>query len=54
MPKVLLAGKHTIVEKAFTTTVAEAQELAALAKRATLKPFFKTEDGTVTLKRCNK
>lgn len=30
--KVLLAGKHAIVEKAFTTTVAQAQELAALAK----------------------
>jgi predicted dehydrogenase len=52
--KSTVGGKHTIVEKAFTTTVAEAQELAALAKRATLKPFFKTEDGTVTLKRCNK
>jgi predicted dehydrogenase len=35
--KVLLAGKHTIVEKAFTTTVAEAQELAALAKEQRLK-----------------
>lgn len=29
--KVLLAGKHAVVEKAFTTTVAEAQELADLA-----------------------
>jgi predicted dehydrogenase len=29
--KVLLAGKHAIVEKAFTTTVAEAEELVALA-----------------------
>jgi scyllo-inositol 2-dehydrogenase (NADP+) len=35
--KVLLAGKHAIVEKAFTTTVAEAQELAALAKVKGLK-----------------
>jgi scyllo-inositol 2-dehydrogenase (NADP+) len=35
--KVLLAGKHAIVEKAFTTTVAEAQELAALAKEKGLK-----------------
>ena len=29
--QVLQAGKHAIVEKAFTTTVAEAQELAAMA-----------------------
>ena len=35
--KVLLAGKHAIVEKAFTTTVAEAEELAALAKEKGLK-----------------
>tara|TARA_R110000868_G_scaffold53163_3_gene167169 strand:+ start:1562 stop:2602 length:1041 start_codon:yes stop_codon:yes gene_type:complete len=35
--KVLLAGKHAIVEKAFTTTVAEAQELAALAKERGVK-----------------
>lgn len=35
--KVLLAGKHAIVEKAFTTTLAEAQELAALAKEKGLK-----------------
>jgi predicted dehydrogenase len=35
--KVLQAGKHAIVEKAFTTTVAEAQELAALAKEKGLK-----------------
>lgn len=35
--KVLLAGKHAIVEKAFTTTVAEAKELAALAKEKGLK-----------------
>lgn len=35
--KVLLAGKHALVEKAFTTTVAEAQELAALAKEKGLK-----------------
>ena len=35
--KVLLAGKHAIVEKAFTTTVAEARELAALAKEKGLK-----------------
>lgn len=35
--KVLLAGKHAIVEKAFTTTVAEAMELAALAKERGVK-----------------
>ncbi|QIH38905.1 Gfo/Idh/MocA family oxidoreductase [Flavobacterium sp. Sr18] len=35
--QVLLAGKHAIVEKAFTTTVAQAQELAALAKEKGLK-----------------
>lgn len=35
--KVLLAGKHAIVEKAFTTTVAEAQDLADLAKEKGLK-----------------
>lgn len=35
--KVLIAGKHTVVEKAFTTTVAEAQELATLAKQKGLK-----------------
>jgi predicted dehydrogenase len=35
--KVLLAGKHALVEKAFTTTVAQAQELAALAKEKGLK-----------------
>ncbi|WP_281336726.1 Gfo/Idh/MocA family oxidoreductase [Flavobacterium eburneipallidum] len=35
--KVLLAGKHALVEKAFTTTVAEAQELNALAKEKGLK-----------------
>jgi scyllo-inositol 2-dehydrogenase (NADP+) len=35
--KVLLAGKDAIVEKAFTTTVAQAQELAALAKAKGLK-----------------
>ncbi|MDI6048434.1 Gfo/Idh/MocA family oxidoreductase [Flavobacterium sp. XS2P24] len=35
--KVLLAGKHVLVEKAFTTTVAQAQELAALAKEKGLK-----------------
>ncbi|MFV5700255.1 Gfo/Idh/MocA family oxidoreductase [Flavobacterium sp. XS2P12] len=35
--KVLLAGKHAIVEKAFTTTVAQAQELAALAKERGVK-----------------
>ena len=35
--KVLLAGKHAVVEKAFTTTVAEAQELEALAKENRLK-----------------
>lgn len=35
--KVLVAGKHTVVEKAFTTTVAESQELATLAKQKGLK-----------------
>ncbi|WP_348823933.1 Gfo/Idh/MocA family oxidoreductase [Flavobacterium aestuarii] len=35
--QVLLAGKHALVEKAFTTTVAEAQELADLAKEKGLK-----------------
>ena len=35
--KVLLAGKHAVVEKAFTTTVAEAQELDTLAKENRLK-----------------
>lgn len=35
--KVLEAGKHALVEKAFTTTVAEAQELADLAKEKGLK-----------------
>jgi scyllo-inositol 2-dehydrogenase (NADP+) len=33
----LLAGKHVVVEKAFTTTVAEAEELTALAKGKGLK-----------------
>ncbi|HMI05973.1 MAG TPA: Gfo/Idh/MocA family oxidoreductase [Flavobacterium sp.] len=35
--KVLLAGKHAIVEKAFTTTVEEAEELAAIAEEKKLK-----------------
>ncbi len=35
--KVLLAGKHAVVEKAFTTTIAEAIELNALAKEKNLK-----------------
>lgn len=35
--KVLLAGKHALVEKAFTTTVAEAEELNALAAAKGLK-----------------
>ncbi len=35
--KVLLAGKHAIVEKAFTSNVAEAKELEALAKEMNLK-----------------
>lgn len=35
--KVLLAGKHAIVEKAFTTTVAQAKELAVLAKERGVK-----------------
>ena len=35
--KVLQAGKHAIVEKAFTTTVAEAEELDAIAKSNNLK-----------------
>lgn len=35
--QVLLAGKNAVVEKAFTTTVAEAQELVNLAKEKGLK-----------------
>lgn len=35
--KVLLAGKHVLVEKAFTSNVAEAKELAVLAKEKGLK-----------------
>ncbi|OXB05553.1 Gfo/Idh/MocA family oxidoreductase [Flavobacterium pectinovorum] len=35
--KVLLAGKHAVVEKAFTTTVSEAEELAKIAKEKGLK-----------------
>lgn len=35
--KALQAGKHVLVEKAFTTTVAEAQELNTLAKQLGLK-----------------
>jgi scyllo-inositol 2-dehydrogenase (NADP+) len=35
--KSLEAGKHTIVEKPFTTTVAEAKELVALAKAKNVK-----------------
>ncbi|MDR6760777.1 putative dehydrogenase [Flavobacterium sp. 2755] len=35
--KVLLAGKHAVVEKAFTTTVAEAEELAKIAEEKGLK-----------------
>jgi len=35
--KVLEAGKHALVEKAFTTTAAEAQELNELAKSKNLK-----------------
>lgn len=35
--KALLAGKHIVVEKAFTTTVAEAEELSKLAKEKGLK-----------------
>ena len=35
--QVLLAGKHAVVEKAFTTTVAEAQELRDLAKEKGVK-----------------
>lgn len=34
--KVLEAGKHAVVEKAFTTTVAEAEELKALAEKKNL------------------
>ncbi|TDD99740.1 Gfo/Idh/MocA family oxidoreductase [Flavobacterium cellulosilyticum] len=37
--KVLLAGKHALVEKAFTSTLAEAKELDALAKEKGLKLF---------------
>lgn len=35
--KALLAKKHVVVEKAFTTTVAEAEELAAIAEEQKLK-----------------
>jgi len=35
--KALLAGKHVVVEKAFTTTVAEAEALSALAEAKNLK-----------------
>jgi scyllo-inositol 2-dehydrogenase (NADP+) len=35
--KVLLAGKHIIVEKAFTTSVAEAEELKTIAEQKHLK-----------------
>ena len=35
--KVLLAGKHAVVEKAFTTTAAEAKELKNLAEKSGLK-----------------
>lgn len=35
--KVLLAGKHAVVEKAFTTTVAEAEELASIVKEKGVK-----------------
>ena len=35
--QVLQAGKHAIVEKAFTTTVAEANELAVIAKEKRVK-----------------
>ena len=35
--KVLLAGKHAVVEKAFTTTVAQAQELDKIAKEKEVK-----------------
>jgi predicted dehydrogenase len=35
--QVLQSGKHAIVEKAFTTTVAEAQELAAIAEAKGVK-----------------
>jgi scyllo-inositol 2-dehydrogenase (NADP+) len=35
--KALLAGKHTIVEKPFTATVAEAEELVGLAQKQNVK-----------------
>ena len=35
--KALLAGKHTLVEKAFTTTAAEAEDLLGIAKEKNLK-----------------
>jgi predicted dehydrogenase len=44
--KKVLAGKHAIVEKAFTTTVAEAEELVALATEKGVKlSVFKIGDG---------
>jgi hypothetical protein len=51
--KSTVMGKHTIVEKAFTTTVARNWRHWPKEQRLNC-PFFKTEDGTVTLKRCNK
>jgi predicted dehydrogenase len=38
--KVLLAGKHAIVEKAFTTTVAEAEEFALATEKKELNCRF--------------
>ncbi|MDR7208518.1 Gfo/Idh/MocA family oxidoreductase [Flavobacterium piscis] len=35
--KVLLAGKHAVVEKAFTSTVAQAEELSKIAKEKEVK-----------------
>jgi predicted dehydrogenase len=46
---------NTPVEKAFTTTVAEAQELAALAKEQRLKlSVFQNRRWDSDPKRCNK
>jgi len=49
--KALAAGKHIVVEKAFTTTVAEAEALKELAfKQNKTISVFKTEDGIAILK----
>jgi predicted dehydrogenase len=53
MPKVLLAETHHS-RKAFTTTVAEAQELAALAKSNAKLSVFQNRRWDSDLKTCCK